>query len=268
MSTKVWDAIVVGLGAAGAGALLSLAKRARHVLGIECQAATGHERGSSHGLSRIIRTSYYEHPSYVPLVQKAWAAWIELEATTGLELLKRSGCLSAKESRFPAAAAAAAPGEYSLDCYEGAIASARQWGLPHEILNSKQLSSMFPGYASWGSDYHVFFEKQGGVLAPEVCLKAMTDVAQSVSSTTRILWNQKVMSWHQTSRPTDSGGSSSHITVRLSSGDVYTARSLIIATGPWIQQLLPQLRPLLTVERQVVCWFQLSTPQLRHDFSP
>ena len=42
--------------------------------------AAGHDRGSSHGETRIIRLAYFEHPSYVPLVRRAYALWRELES--------------------------------------------------------------------------------------------------------------------------------------------------------------------------------------------
>ncbi len=64
------DVIVVGLGAMGSAALCQLARRNVRVIGIE-RFEPGHERGSSHGRTRIIRQGYFEHPSYVPLVQRA-----------------------------------------------------------------------------------------------------------------------------------------------------------------------------------------------------
>ena len=56
------------LGAMGSAALYHLAKRGVRVVGIE-RFEPGHDRGSSHGLTRIIRLGYFEHPSYVPLVR-------------------------------------------------------------------------------------------------------------------------------------------------------------------------------------------------------
>ena len=73
------DVVVVGLGAAGSAALHRLALRGRRVLGIE-QFTPGHDRGSSHGETRIIRLGYFEHPSYVPLLREAYPLWREIEA--------------------------------------------------------------------------------------------------------------------------------------------------------------------------------------------
>ena len=87
-----YDVIVVGLGAMGSAAAYHLARRGQRVLGLE-QFEPGHTRGSSHGETRIIREAYFEHPVYVPLVQRAYALWRELEEASGAALYLRTGGL-------------------------------------------------------------------------------------------------------------------------------------------------------------------------------
>jgi sarcosine oxidase len=77
-----YDVAVVGLGAMGSAALFHLARRGVKAIGIE-QFLPGHDRGSSHGESRAIRLGYSEHPSYVPLVRRAFDNWRELERLSG-----------------------------------------------------------------------------------------------------------------------------------------------------------------------------------------
>ena len=89
-----FDAIVLGVGGMGSAACLELARRGQRVLGLE-QFPLVHARGSSHGQTRIIRTAYAEHPSYVPLVQRAFEKWYELEQATGRHLLTECACLNA-----------------------------------------------------------------------------------------------------------------------------------------------------------------------------
>src|SRR3984893_13150875 len=84
------DVVVVGLGAMGSATAYHLARRGRRVVGIE-RFRPGHECGSSHGATRIIRLGYYEHPSYVPLLRRAYALWRELELASGLKLLHITG---------------------------------------------------------------------------------------------------------------------------------------------------------------------------------
>ena len=83
--TDSFDVIVVGLGAMGSATAWQLARRGRRVLGLE-QFSAGHARGSSYGESRIIREIYFEHPSYVPLVRRAYALWEDLERESGTRL--------------------------------------------------------------------------------------------------------------------------------------------------------------------------------------
>jgi sarcosine oxidase len=85
-----FDTVVCGLGAMGSAALCHLARRGQRVLGIE-RYEPGHDRGSSHGATRIIRLGYFEHPSYVPLLRRAYALWRELEQESGRRLLHRTG---------------------------------------------------------------------------------------------------------------------------------------------------------------------------------
>ena len=72
--SKIYDVIVVGLGGVGSAAAYALAKRGCRVLGLD-QFSPPHSRGSSHGETRIIRKSYFEHPSYVPLLCRAYELW-------------------------------------------------------------------------------------------------------------------------------------------------------------------------------------------------
>ena len=87
-----YDAIVVGVGAMGSAALYHLARRGLRVLGIE-RHDIAHDRGSSHGESRILRLAYFEHPSYVPLARRALELWRALERVSGERLFVRTGGL-------------------------------------------------------------------------------------------------------------------------------------------------------------------------------
>lgn len=68
---KQFDVIVLGLGGLGSATLFHLAHRGLRVLGIE-QFNIAHDRGSSHGETRVIRKAYFEHPDYVPLLERAY----------------------------------------------------------------------------------------------------------------------------------------------------------------------------------------------------
>src|SRR5215217_3093020 len=80
-----YDVIVVGGGVMGCATAYHLAKRGRRVLLLE-QFAIGHDRGSSHGHSRIFRLAY-DAPDYVRLAQAAFPLWRALERESGADLL-------------------------------------------------------------------------------------------------------------------------------------------------------------------------------------
>ena len=89
---RAYDVIVVGLGAMGSAAAYHLASRGARVLGIDAHHPP-HSHGSHHGESRIIRKAYYEHPAYVPLLERAFALWPELGERSGTRLLLKTGGL-------------------------------------------------------------------------------------------------------------------------------------------------------------------------------
>src|ERR1700694_4751380 len=114
-----FDVFVCGLGATGSAALYQLACRGVRVLGLE-RFRPGHDRGSSHGETRIIRLGYFEHPSYVPLLRSAYAGWRSIEAAARRQLLHVTGIVEIGP-----------PGGVLV---AGTLASSRLHELPHRIL--------------------------------------------------------------------------------------------------------------------------------------
>src|SRR6188768_2631261 len=94
MRAERFDSIVVGVGGMGSAALYHLARRGQRVLGLE-RFDLPHEMGSSHGVTRLIRLAYYEHPAYVPLLVRAYELWRELQTEAGEQLLHITGSIDA-----------------------------------------------------------------------------------------------------------------------------------------------------------------------------
>ena len=92
--SRHYNTIVVGVGGMGSATCYELAKRGQSVLGIE-QFDIPHDQGSSHGYTRIIRLAYYEHPSYVLLLRRAYELWEEIERASGEHLLYKIGSIDA-----------------------------------------------------------------------------------------------------------------------------------------------------------------------------
>ncbi|MEM7235918.1 MAG: FAD-dependent oxidoreductase [Planctomycetota bacterium] len=87
-----YDVIVLGIGAVGSATAHELSRRGSKVLGLE-RFSVAHDRGSSHGDTRIIRLAYMEHPDYVPLLRRSYELWAQLEKERGEKLYHECGLL-------------------------------------------------------------------------------------------------------------------------------------------------------------------------------
>jgi len=221
-----FDVVVCGLGAMGSAALHHLARRGVRVLGLD-RYAPGHDRGSSHGGTRIIRLGYFEHPSYVPLLRRAYALWRELEAACGQALLTITGI------------AEIGPADGVL--VPGTLASARLHALRHEALAASELMERVPAF-KLPPDYLAVVQPDGGFLEVEPAIAAQ--LALAVAAGAQIRRGETVRALEP--RP----GCVRVVTAR---GTV-EAGATIIATGPWAKSLLPELP--LRVTRQVMAWFE------------
>jgi sarcosine oxidase len=228
MAEHVYDAIVIGLGAHGSAAAYHLAKRGLDVLGFD-RFARGHTLGSSGGRSRIIRLSYHEHPDYVPMLRRAWDLWRELERDSGETLLTQTGGLYL------------GPPEGEL--VSGALASARQHGLAHELLDAAEIRRRYPVFEI-ENDWIGLFDAQAGWLAPERCIETHLGMAERHGATLR--FEEPINEWEH-----DGDG----VRVTSASG-TYRAKRLVFTAGAWMSRLLPDLAPHLWVERNVLFWFE------------
>ena len=154
----------------GSAACYQLAKRGKRVLGLE-QFDVPHIRGSSHGHTRIIRLAYYEHPSYVLLLKRAYELWHEIEKTSGEHLLHYTGSIDA--------------GPADSWVFKGALRSAMQYDLPHEVLTGREMSERFPGYRL-PHDTLGLYQPQGGFLTPERCIVSYVNAATDLRSEERL----------------------------------------------------------------------------------
>jgi sarcosine oxidase len=230
------DAAVIGLGVMGSAALAALARRGLRVTGID-RFAPGHECGSSHGATRVIRLGYFEHPSYVPLVRAAWHLWRELEVRSDVQLLTATGIL---EMGTPDSALVA-----------GTLQSARLHGLPHDVLDASGLMKAFPLFRV-PDDFVGVFQPDGGFLRAEPAVAAFQAVARQAGADLRT--EERVLGVEP------HGGSVRVITER---SEILAERA-IVAVGPWLTSLLPQLPVPVRVTRQVLAWFE---PDDRRQFA-
>lgn len=225
--TENFDCIVLGVGGFGSGALYHLARRGVRVLGIE-QFGVAHDRGSSHGQTRIIRKAYFEHPDYVPLLHRAYDLWHELESETGRQLMHSVGLFIA--------------GSPDCESVAGTLHAAALHNLPLEQLDPVRARQRFPGYR-FRDDFKVVFEPDAGYLEVEQCVAAHVSAATARSAQLRT--NEQVTGWQSDGR---------RVVVKTARGE-YSAASLVITAGPWAAQVLGSCGSVLRVVRKPVFWF-------------
>lgn len=230
----VYDTIVIGVGGMGSATCYQLARRGQRVLGLE-RFDIPHTRGSSHGYTRIIRLAYYEHPTYVRLLKRAYELWDEIEREAGEKLLHITGSIDA--------------GSENSEVFQGALHSALEFDLAHEVLTGAEMTGRFPGY-HLPADHFGLFQPQGGFLLPERCIVAFVNAALKLGA--EIHGREQVLEFE----PTGEGG----VRVRTDRG-VYEAGSLVFTAGAWNGNLLPFLKKLAVPERQVLAWLQPTKPE-------
>jgi sarcosine oxidase len=227
LSNRQYDVIVIGLGAMGSATLCHLALRGSRVLGLE-QFVQGHTLGSSHGDSRIIRETYFEHPLYVPLVQRAHHLWRELEERSGARLMTINGGLMI--------------GPPDGMVVTGTLRSVAEHNLPHLILSADETRARFPAFRI-ADDLTTVFDPRAGFLDPEACNRAHIDVARNAGA--EVHFDEGIIEWNA-----DGDG----VTVRTANG-TYSADRLALTAGAWTNEALRGLDLPLVVERQTLFWF-------------
>ncbi len=236
-----FDAIVVGVGGMGSAAAYYLARRGKRVLGLE-RFGVPHQMGSSHGHTRIIRLAYYEHPSYVLLLRRAYELWREIQSTAGEQLLYTTGSIDA--------------GPEDSWVFKGSWESCRLHDIPHEILTGSELRRRHPGY-HLPPEHLALLQPDGGFLAPERCIVSYVEAAQALGA--EIHGHERVLYWE----PLENG-----VRVRTDRGS-YEAEKLVVTAGAWDGEILDVLDGLAVPERQVLAWLQPTRPEhFRRDNFP
>src|SRR5688500_2758288 len=210
----------------GCATLYHLTRRGCRVLGLE-QFSPRHKLGSSHGDSRIIREMYFEHPLYVPLVQRAYELWRELEEYRSSKLMTITGGLMI--------------GPRDGSVVTGTLKSAAVHGLEHELLDAHNVRSRYAAFRL-DDDLVCRLLPGAGYLYPDACNAAHLELAVSAGAEAR--FEAPVMAWSA-----DGQG------VRVeTNANTYIADKLVIAAGPWTKNVLSGFELPLTIERQTVFW--------------
>ena len=226
---SAYDVIVLGLGAMGSAAAQQLAARGARVLGLE-QYTAAHDRGSSHGGSRMIRFTLYREQAYVRLLARAYELWRRLERDSGTDILAITGGL--------------AMGAADHSVIAGGMRSAEEAGVAYEVLDAAEVRRRFPPFAPEPGMIGVY-EPSAGFLRPEAAVRAYLDQAASRGADLR--FGEPVLRWD--ARPPGDG-----VRVVTRAG-TYEAARLVLTPGPWAAGEAAKLDLPLSVARVVMFWF-------------
>ncbi|HVA49364.1 MAG TPA: N-methyl-L-tryptophan oxidase [Pirellulales bacterium] len=221
-----YEAIVVGIGGVGSAVLCHLARRGVRVLGLD-RFPPGHDRGSSHGSTRIIRQAYFEHADYVPLLLRAWELWSELAAEWGRPLLEEVGLLQI--------------GPADGVVVPGVMESARRHGLDVEQVPPGEIVARWPGFHAHDGLLGAY-ERRAGYLRVEDGVRA--HLAAALAAGAEVRCDRAVVAWR---------GEGPSVAVQTDREEIRADR-LLITAGPWAGDLLADFAVRLTVLRKPVFW--------------
>lgn len=239
-----YDVIVIGTGAFGAATLYQLAKRGVKVAGID-RYAPPHDRGSSHGDTRITRQAIGEGAAYVPLALRSHQIWRELEAHSGVSLFNACGMLMLSDSRQ------ATRGHGTVDFAGQTAALAQQFGIAHSVLGADEIRHRFPQFTGYGDHAVGYYEPGAGYVRPERAIEVQLALARQAGAD--FYPNTPV-----TSLEAYAGG----VRVHTANGS-FSAGQVICCAGMWSGKLLQGgYEQVLKVSRQKLYWFELDRPEL------
>lgn len=221
---SIFDVAILGLGGMGSAAAFALARRGARVVGLE-QFDLAHDRGSSHGETRLVRKAYFEHPDYVPLLHRSYALWDELGALAGAPLLHRTGLVLC--------------GVPASELVAGAeLAAAR-----HALALEPQPAGRFRPLLDDRAGERLLLEPEGGYVEVDRAVRAFQELARRAGAT--LLGGTPVSGWRS---------EGDLLRVATPRGDV-VARRLVLAAGAWSGRWLAELGVSVVAHRNLLFWF-------------
>lgn len=223
------DAVVLGAGVNGLAAAWSLARLGAGRVALVERFRTGHDRGSSHGTSRIARSAYGD-AAYVRLAAHAFAEeWPRLERDAGRTLLHRTPVLFF------------GPPGGSLAAYAKAV---REAGADVASLPPAEARKLAPQFRFKGTD-DVLVDRTAGLVAAAETVAALGSLVRAAG--VAVLEETRVLAVEP--RP-------SHVEVRTDRGTLEAGR-VVVTAGAWTSRLVPRLAPRLAVARQSIGYFEI-----------
>jgi sarcosine oxidase len=223
-----YDVAVIGLGGMGSATAAHLARRGARVIALE-QYPLKHEFGASTGRTRIIRKAYFEDLAYVPLLERAYELWHQLERETGRTLLDLCGVL------------VVASGE--TDVARGVLRASERYDIPVQLLTISELRRAYPQIRPRDNEIGIL-EPDAGIVFPEPAIAAHLEVARNHHAT--LVGDTRVTGWHR-------DGTS--LVIDVEGEPAFPVDRIVVCAGPWTPLAFARLGLPITIQRNVQYWF-------------
>ncbi len=237
MAAVRYDVAVIGAGVFGAWIAWHLAQTGQRVLLVD-QYGHAHTRASSGGETRVIRMAYGSDAIYTRMAQSSLHQWQALFAAVGRpELFQATGVLWMARRGDVAA--------------EQSLAVLAQATVDHQVLDASELRRRYPQIAVPDDGWAIFEPQSGGLLARRAVQAVVVDAGRK-----GVAWvNDQIL-------PVTGIGRLAAL--RTASGRTLHADRHVLACGPWLGKLLPELLgPRIFPTRQEVCYFGIPAGETR-----
>ncbi|MBS4195245.1 N-methyl-L-tryptophan oxidase [Lederbergia citri] len=228
-----WDVAVVGLGSMGSFAFWQLARMGVNVVGFD-RYRPGHDKGAGHGETRIFRTAYGEGVEYVPLLKEARLLWRELEGETGVELYTENG-----GTMF------GPKGDIFMKNVE---ASVNEFSLPHKKYTGSEAKKVYP-QINFKENHVAIYEEFAGFLRPELSIETAVKRGEELGGNIF------------TESPVEKIEADENGVTIICEDRQFRVKKVIVSSGGWTSQILPELKLPLSLERQVLVWYDAKNPE-------
>lgn len=233
--TRSLKCAVIGAGAAGSAAAYHLARSGARVCVFE-QYPLLHDRGSSHGSTRLFRVAYFEDPHYVPLLRRCIEMWRDLELTSGERLFFQIGALQV--------------GHGDGVLIPGVLRTAKEYDLPIEKLTEHRAKERFPWF-NLDKNTSAIVDCEAGFILAESAVRTHLEAARSLGA--QICAEERVVNW------CDSGKTLSLETDK----DKYQFDRIIFTPGAWANRYLAELGINIQPVRKTVHWIAQGDERFR-----
>ncbi|XP_062165244.1 probable sarcosine oxidase [Alnus glutinosa] len=233
LADEEFDVIVVGAGIMGSSTAYEVAKRGQKTLLLE-QFDFLHQRGSSHGESRIIRATYPED-YYFPMVIESYKLWQEAESQIGYKVYFKAGHLDMGDSHNKS--------------MRGIINTCRKHSVSHEVLDRRQLADKFSGRFNIPEDWIAVFTEYGGVIKATKAVSMFQALAFQKGVVLRDCMEVKDIRKE---------GVKGGVWIYTSNGEKYWGKKCVVTVGAWMRKLVKKVvglqLPIQPLEAAVCYW--------------